>query len=285
MSNYRNIEVNLLPPELQPAPTVRTAVILNFAIVLGVLAYILLGTFGVFNQIRNEQQRIKDNQGLIESKQGVVTIYGQLNDAHERVERYGRLVSLASVDYIDVPVLLDRLAKIVPAGVYLNSVNNDKSSPNSRSTVVQVTLNTTSNDPKLVQTTLDAFKKDSMFQDSYMRSAELQKVTLNDQLANFNVDWTATGPSVPASVEVDKYQFIVMANVPKLVDTAGLPVRADRSIYLADVEFKTPPPPEEEDMDGKPRKSRKGKGDANEAREPEKNADNAPEGVKPVGVN
>lgn len=285
MSNYRNIEVNLLPPELQPPPTVRTAVILNFAIVLGVLAYMLLGTFSAFNQVRNEQQRIKENQQIIESKQSVVTMYTELSAAHEQVDRYGRLVSLASVDYIDVPVLLDRLAKIIPAGVYLNSVSNDKASPNSRSTVLQVTLETTKNDSSLMQSTLDAMKKDSMFQDCYMRSAELQKVALNEQLANFKVDWTVTGPSVPASVEVDKYQFIVMANVPKLVDTAGLPVHADRSIYLADVEFKTPPPAEEENKDGKPKRSRKGKGDANGAREPEKGSKNAPEGVKPVGEN
>jgi hypothetical protein len=285
MSNYRNIDINLLPPELQPPPTVRTAVILNVAIILGVLAYMLLGTYSSYNQIKNTQQQIKENQMLIETKQPVVTMYTQLTGVKEQVERYGRLVSLASVDYIDVPVLMDRLSKIIPAGVYLNSVGNEKASQNSRSTLVSVTLNTTSNDPKLVQATLDAFKQDSMFKDSYMRSAELRKVSLTDQLGTFDVDWTATGPDVPATLDVDKYEFIVMANVPKLVDTAGLPVRADRSIYLADVEFKTPPPPAEVDKNGKPIRKKRGAEDANAPREPEHGSDNAPEGVKPTGVN
>jgi len=286
MSNYRNIEVNLLPPELQPPPTVRTAVVLNAAIVLGVLAYMLLGTFSVFNQIKNVQQQIDDNQRLITNKQPVVAMYTDLTNAKESVDKYGRLVSLASVDYIDVPVLLDRLSKIIPAGVYLNSVGNDKSAPNSRNTVVQVTLNTTSNDPKLMQSTLDAFKKDSMFHDCFMKSAELQKVALNEQLGSFKVDWTATGPGVPPSIDVDKYEFIVLANVPKLVDTTGLPVTADKSIYLADVKFKVPPPEDETDANGKPKKAgKKGEGDANAAREPEHGSANAPAGVKPTGVN
>ena len=284
MSTYRNIDINLLPPELQPPPTVRTAVILNAALVLGVLAYILLGTFGTFNKIRNEQQQIKDNQQLIDSKKQVVETYTQLSNVREQVDKYGRLVSLASVDYIDVPVLLDRLSKIIPAGVYLNSVANDKSSPNSRSTIVQIKLNTTSNDPKLMQATLDRFKEDSMFHDCYMRSAELQKVSLNDQLANFKVDWTASGPQIPPSIDVDKYEFIVMANVPKLVDTTGLPVRADKSIYLADVEFKVPPPEEETDKNGKPKRGKATKG-GEAPKAPEHGSDNAPEGVKPVGVN
>jgi Tfp pilus assembly protein PilN len=282
MSTYRNIEINLLPPELQPPPTVRTAVILNAAIVIGVLTYMLLGTFAVYNQIRNEQQRIKDNQQLIDSKAEVVEIYAQLSQVREQVDKYGRLVSLASVDYLDVPVLLDRLAKIIPAGVYLESVGNDKSSPNSRTTIVQVVLQTTSNDPQLMQTTLNAFKADSMFQDCYMRSAELKRVALNEQFGTFDVDWTAMGPGIPNSIDVQKYEFIVMASVPKLVDTTGLPVRVDKSIYLADVEFKTPPPPEEVDKNGKPIKAKRG---SEAAREPEKNSENAPEGVKPVGVN
>jgi Tfp pilus assembly protein PilN len=282
MSTYRNIEINLLPPELQPPPTVRTAVILNIAIVLGVLAYMAVSTVKTFNDIRLQQQQIRDNEQLIQSKQPVVEMYTELSEIREKVDRYGRLVSLASVDYIDVPVLLDRLAKIIPAGVYLNSVSNDKSSPNARTTVVQVSLLTTKDDSALMQATMDAFKKDSIFHDSYMRSAEMRKVTLIDQMASFKIDWSASGPDVPNTIDVTKYEFIVMANVPKLVDAVGLPVSHDRSIYLADVKFKTPPPPEETDAKGKPKRGKKGD---TKPREPEHDAKNAPEGVKPVGVN
>src|SRR5687768_7902542 len=107
MSTYRNIEINLLPPELQPPPTVRTAVILNIAIVLGMLAYMAVSTVKTFNDIRLQQQQIRDNEQLIQSKQPVVEMYTELSDIREKVDRYGRLVSLASVDYVDVPVLLD----------------------------------------------------------------------------------------------------------------------------------------------------------------------------------
>src|SRR5688500_14743454 len=111
MSTYRNIEINLLPPELQPPPTVRTAVILNAAIILGVLTYMGLLTFTTFNQISSQQEQIRDAQQLIESKQSVVAMYDALSGVDDQIDRYGRLVSLASVDYVDVPVLLDRLAR------------------------------------------------------------------------------------------------------------------------------------------------------------------------------
>jgi Tfp pilus assembly protein PilN len=282
MSNYRNIEVNLLPPELQPPPTVRTAVILNAALVLGVLTYMTVFTFKAFNDIKVQQEQIEEAKTQIKNQQPIVDMYAALQDVHEQVNEYGRLVSLASVDYVDVPVLLDRIAKIIPAGVYLSSISNGKSSPNSQTTLVQVTMLTTSNDSALIQSTLDAFKKDAIFEDSFMRGAEVRKESLNSRLAEYDVKWSATGPGIPQSLDVNKYEFTVLANVPKLVDTVGLPVVSDRSIFLADVKFKTPPPPEEVDKNGKPIKAKAG---SEAPREPELDAKNAPEGVKPVGVN
>jgi hypothetical protein len=281
MSNYRNIEINLLPPELMPPPTVRTAVILNIAIVLGVLAYMGIATFAILGKIKSEQEAIEDAEKQIKAKQPIVEMYTQLDDVHEKVNKYGRLVSLASVEYIDAPVLLDRLSKIIPAGVYLSRVSNEKASANAKTSVIQVEMVTTKDDPGLMQQTLDAFKKDSMFHDCYMRAAEVRKESIGDQLPGYGVDWTATGPKLQDVLNVDKYQFVVLANVPKLVDTSNLPVTSDHSIYLADVPFKTPPP--EEDTKGKP------KGNAHArttgTQKPEMSSQNAPEGVKPVGVN
>jgi len=284
MSNYRNIEINLLPPELMPPPTVRTAVILNFAIVLGVLAYMAVATFGIFNEIRSQQEQKADLQKQVEAKKDVEEMYADLQKHEESVNQYGRLVSLASVDYIDAPVLLDRLAKIIPAGVYLNRISNDKSSPNAKATVVQVELMTTKQDPALMQATLDAFKNDSIFHDCFMANAEIHKESITDNLADYGINWHASGPNISASIDVNKYQFAIMASVPKLVDTSGLPVSSDQSIYLADVPFKTPPP--EDENKGKP-----GKAGAAAAprepgtKEPEHGSDNAPTGVKPVGTN
>jgi Tfp pilus assembly protein PilN len=285
MSNYRNIEINLLPPELQPPPAVRTTLILNLAVILGVMAYIGLSTLSSFAQVRSQQEQIRAAEQEIKQREPIVKIYTTLNKVKESVDRYGRLVSLASVDYVDVPVLLDRLAKVIPAGVYLDSVSNDKSAPNARTTVVKVTLITTKQDPALVQATIDALKGDSIFQDCYLQEAEVQKESISGQLANYGVDWNASGPGVPTSLDVQKYAFVVMANVPKLLDTSSLPVVADKSIYLADVKFLTPPPPADQDAKGKGGSA--GKAGARPAgkSEPAAEAANAPEGVKPVEVN
>jgi hypothetical protein len=285
MSNYRNIEINLLPPELMPPPAVRTLVILNIAIALGVLAYMALSTFTILGQIRAQREQIAEAEQIKAAKQPVVAMYTDLQAVHEQVDKYGRLVSLASVDYIDVPVLLDRLAKLIPAGVYLNRVSNDKPGANTVSTIVQVDLMTTQDDPRLMQATLDAFKGDSIFHDCFLRNAKMNKESISTQLPQYGINWNASGPDVPQSLDVTKYEFIVMANVPKLADTSGLPISYDQSIYLADVEFKTPPPPAEE----APKHRRKGKGKDKEAKAdtqaPEHGSANAPEGVKPVGVN
>ncbi|MDQ3024824.1 MAG: hypothetical protein M3R04_10700 [bacterium] len=286
MSTYRNIEVNLLPPELMPPPQVRTAVILNAVVILGVLTYMLHSVYSILGTVRSELDQIEEAKAEIKRKQPVVAMYTELTDAREKVDKYGRLVSLASVDYIDAPVLLDRLAKIIPAGVYLARISNDKPGPNTKSTVVQVDLVTTREDPALIQATLDAFKRDGIFRDCYLRGAEMHKESISGQLPNFGIDWTASGPDVPQSIDVKKYEFIVMANVPKMMDTGGLPVISDQSVFLADIEFHTPPPEDEENAKSKAERARKGsKARKPGTKEPEAEAANAPEGVKPVGVN
>jgi hypothetical protein len=269
-----------------PPPQVRTAVILNAAIILGVITFILLQTYTTLGKIKSEREAIEDAERVIAAKQPVVAMYTELQDVQEKVDKYGRLVSLASVDYIDAPVLLDRLAKIIPAGVYLSRISNEKPGPNSTSTVVQIDLITTKQEPELMQATLNAFKRDSIFGDCFLRSAEMRKESISGQLPSFGVDWQASGPDVPQSIDVGKFEFIVMANVPKMMNTGGLPVVSDQSVYLADVEFKTPPVEADEDAKGRAERLRsESKARKPGASAPEAEAANAPEGVKPVEVN
>jgi hypothetical protein len=287
MSNYSKVEVNLLPPELLPPPAVRTSVILNFLIVIAALTYIGLVSYMTLNQIPVLKQDIADSEAAIAAKQPIVATYQTLVEVRENVDSYGRLVSLASVDYVEVPILLDRLARIIPEGVYLKSVGNDKPAANSRNTIVQVTLVASQDRPELIETTLDSFKRDTIFHDSYMRDVELRKETLNAQLPSFGVNWTASGPNIPDVIPADRFEFTILANVKKPVD-ASLPVVSDQSVYLADIEFKTPPPPADDEKGAKGRK-RGAKGGA-QAREPgtqaaDKGTVNAPEGVTAKEVN
>jgi Tfp pilus assembly protein PilN len=272
MSNYSRVEVNLLPPELLPPPSVRIATIVNAFIVVGALMYIGVATYLVLIPMASARDQIGTLELQIAAKQPALDTYNQLMAVKESVDDYGRIISLASVDYIDLPVLMERLARIIPSGVYLTALSNEKPVEGAQNSIVQVSLATAERDPQLIRRTLEAFKHDTIFHDSYMRDATFKQESLEGQLDLYGVDWTASGPDVPESVTADRFTFEILANVSKPIDAGSLPISIDNSVFLADVEFKTPPPPVEDEKGAKRSKAKKAAADAK--------AENAPEGVE-----
>ena len=63
--SYRRIEVNLLPPELQPGPAVRSALLINIALILATLFTIgLSAAFGAYTYAQNVE-------GIAATKQSI----------------------------------------------------------------------------------------------------------------------------------------------------------------------------------------------------------------------
>lgn len=270
MSNYSRVEVNLVPPELLPPSNLRIALLVNILLIIGALSYMGLAAALKLYPINDTKESIVQSERLLATKADIADTHAQLVGMRETVDRYGRVVALASVDYVEIPVLMDRLARVIPDGVYLSSISNEKPSPGSNSTIVQVELVAAQEDPALVQRTLAAFKADPIFNDCFMSNADLRQETFDPNLPAFGVNWGVRGPTLPDNIMAGKYEFRIRANIRKPIDAAYLPIKTDHSMYLADVKFLTPAP--EEDPKDKRKKAKA---------EP---ASNAPEGVEVAEV-
>jgi hypothetical protein len=68
--SYERIEVNLLPPELQPGPAVRYGLMINIALIAGVITFIVLDL--IVNSYRLSEL-IAQNKELEKSKANLQT--------------------------------------------------------------------------------------------------------------------------------------------------------------------------------------------------------------------
>lgn len=258
-NNYSRIEINLLPPELAPGPAVRALVIVNFALVAVTLATILVTAALPMFRITDLRNQIESAQSQINSLAPEEANHKTLMDIKDAVDGYGRIVSLASVDYVEVPLLLDRLAAVLPDGVYVKQVQNrttrtrnTASSGAKADVIVQFSMAASRRDPKLIIDTLNAFKRDPLFSDCYLGMAEAVETPLRDMLERYGVDWTVSGPAGDSQPSAPEYEFEVQARLHRPLPSDVAPVSADFSTYLASVEFKVPPP----EPEGKGRKRR-----------------------------
>jgi hypothetical protein len=231
--SYGRIDVNLLPPELQPGPAVRYAVILNVLIIACTVAYIALDSvygLAMLSYARQERTGLRDQ---VEKSKAVIADYDKLVNIKDKLERYGRLVGLASADYVDMPVLLDRVSRILPDGVYIDRVTNDNGPGAIGKTVVVFGLRTSRRDPQLVLDTLRAFKHDALFTDCYMPTLNYEEMALQELMQRNQVKWTVAGPDVPENINAQEFSFEIRASVTRKLENLGLPITADDSALFA----------------------------------------------------
>jgi len=262
MMSYGRLEINLLPPEFRPGPAVRALPLINFALITGTLMAIVVGVSSSLINIAVLRSQNKDYEAQIVQQASVKSNYQTLQGIKEAVQQYGRIVSLASADYVEVPVLLDRISRLLPEGVYLRDVGNRRGSRTTSGTIVRVGLTASKTDPQLLIRTLTAFKKDPIFSDCYMSLAESKESPLGQVLVANGINWTVSGPNINAQPLTEELEFEIQARILSPVSIDGVPVSQDFSSYLTSIKFKEYTPLTEEQK----RQNRTGGGNSANAR-------------------
>jgi hypothetical protein len=233
MSSYRGIEINLLPPELMPGPAVRFTPLINLTIILIAVAYIAVDAFIGWNRLQLARSDLADLEQRRRAKARVLADYDRLSNFGERVNRYGRLVAMASTDYVEMPVVLNRLAQIVPDGVFLESVTNTRAATRGGDVRLVVVLKASRKDPRLALETLEAFKADAIFADCFMPAVYYEEESLRELMEARGIDWDASGPTVPTSIAADQYAIEIHATLPRPLTGIGLPLTFDATHQFA----------------------------------------------------
>jgi hypothetical protein len=231
--SYRRIEINLLPPELQPGPVVRSALIINITMILGTFfAIVLTASLSLYRYMQYIDDIAKTTQS-IKSLESVREGYQQLQRIDAAVLNYGKVIGIASTDYIDMPVLLSHLSNIIPSGVYLTSVTNARAGnvtavtvldPN-RSTFVSMGFNTSKHDVGQIISTLSALKADPVFSNCVLTNARLSSEQLIELSTALGMDVTFDLPlSESTSEEYNFFEFIIRAEVRRPINDSGMRV-------------------------------------------------------------
>ena len=231
--SYGRIEINLLPPEMAPGPAIRYALLINFAVIAVLVIFIVVDSFVGFTKLANAKDEQKALQAQVDAGRQTLQDYQNLVKIRDSIDNYGRLITLASADYVDMPVILDRLSRIVPDGVYVERVTNDRSAGAAPITKITVSLQASRRDPQLLLDTLSAFKADEMFADCFMPNANMEERTMEDVLKRAKLDWTTSGPDLATNIVAPQYSFEIQANVPRALLTPALPVVSDDTSYFA----------------------------------------------------
>jgi len=241
--SYNRLEINLLPPELQPGPAVRYSLLINVVIISVTVAFIAVDSFIGLTRMANLG---RDNHALeddIARLQPVVADYMRLRNIDTQISSYGQLISLASGEYVDIPVVLERLAQIIPEGVFVETISNERPSGPMRDVVLAVELRSAERDPALVVDTFLAFKEDPLLGNCYLRLMEYEEDVLEPYLKQFNINWQADGPELPQSLSSNQYKFEIRALLPVPMSTDA-EILVDDFVYLQKANLTPEPKPE-----------------------------------------
>lgn len=263
---YRRLDINLLPPEMQPGPVVRYAVVINTILIGLTVAFLIVDSFLGVTKMASLKRDLDTKQEQIRSKASIVSDYNELTKIQDHVDSIGRLINLASADYIDIPVIMDRITRLLPDGVYLDSVTTERTSVGAIDATLRMTLATSRPDTSLMTATFDTLKADDIVGDCYMPSAEFKEVEIAKVIEAAGVSWTASGPDLPDFTTAKQYTFTIQATLHPPVVPGNIPTSLDNSEY-----YKVPKP-ESEAESAKPA-------------EGGKRPSGAPEGVSAVEVN
>jgi len=231
MNSYGRLEINLLPPELLPGPVVRYSLLINVLMIFATLAVIIVNAYIGWTKLDLERENTKTLNAQIQAKSYIQQDYIRLEAIGNKLAAYGRLIALASMDYVDMPVVLDRLSKIIPDGVYLDSVYNRGSETGKIS--LEVLMKASQDDPRLVLAALRSMKGDDIFTNCYMPTAELKEESLDDLVTQIGVTWDASGPNVESSIYANQYEFSIHSLLPRPIGEPALPLIWDESGHFA----------------------------------------------------
>lgn len=236
---YRRLDVNLLPPELQPGPVVRYAVVINTILIGVTLAFLVVDSFLGLTIMASLRRDIQTTEDQIRSKSGVVADYNELIKIEDHIKSIGRLIALASADYVDLPVILDHITRLIPDGVYLESISTQGGAVGATTSGLNINLATSRQDPQLIVRTLNAFKADPMLQDCVMRVASHDESDLGPVLNAAGVNWQASGPDLPDYSANEQFAFQIQAVIYPPVNTENLGVSVDNTDEFNIMSFST----------------------------------------------
>lgn len=252
--SYGRVEINLLPMELRPGPVVRYAVLISFALIAGAIAFISVDSVVSLARLAMLRSSIKTLTEQTEKRAQVEADYNSLIDIQTQISRYGQIIGLASARYADMPVVLDRISQLLPEGVYIDSVTNNRSASATVNANVMTTLATSRPDPRLIQQALEAFKRDQILSNCYLSRVAFGPQVMDQFLKSINVTWRMSGAIYEEPPKPGQYEFDIRVDLDAPLAISGLPVVSDASKYFA--EFKVP----ELEQQGQPTDT--GEGDA-----------------------
>jgi hypothetical protein len=238
MNNYQRLEINLLPPEMAPSPAVRGSVVFIWAIVA--LTAVLIGThasvkLAEVNKLKADNKKLE--QDILQNKP-FEDEYIALNEIRENTEGRGKLVGMTTATYIEYPIVMDRVARILPDGVYLIKAG---SAGSGGSQELDLEFRTATADPSYVPRTLEAFKTSSMFSEAYLRTSDFQPQPLDELKNIFGVNYSFQGPGSEDSQAVDGYDFEIRAFIQRPMEVDDLPTVLDNSDYMTQFSLETDP--------------------------------------------
>jgi hypothetical protein len=235
---YQRLEVNLLPPELAPPPPVRLAWIINAALILFGLGFIAVHFFGTMIAISAVKKDISEKDTIIASQKPDLDTYNRLEEIRMHTEGRGKLVGMASSSYVEYPVVLERISRIVPPGVYLVEATSASGKGGSD---MRLQFRASRNDPALLSATLEAFKVNPMFRDTFMRTADYEQEPLGELADAFNIPYGYSNPDSDELFVMDEFAFEIHTKVNSPVAPDDLVLVVDRSDLMTEFEVLSNP--------------------------------------------
>lgn len=234
--SYGRLEINLLPAELLPGPTVRYSLLLNVLLITVVVAYIVIDAYMGWLKLQSAQDERASLDAQKVAKIHILNDYNELVTLSEKIARHGRLIAMASTDYVDMPVLLDRIAHILPDGVYIESVTNQRTNVRGGPVNLSIALKSSRQDADLVVTTLRAFKQDELFSNCFMAGTNAEEESLKPLMEKQGLNWDASGPLVPSNIIADQYLIHISATLLRPLGGIDLPASYDETAQLASLD-------------------------------------------------
>ncbi len=131
-----------------------------------------------------------------------------------------------------MPVLMERITKLLPPGVYAESISLQRGNVGSLSSSISATLFTSRPDPALVIDTMNAFKADDVVGDCYMRFAEFTLTDLEQLLTKAGINWDVSGPDIEAYDSTEAFSFEIYSTIYPPVETSSLAASTDKTEYF-----------------------------------------------------
>jgi hypothetical protein len=127
-------------------------------------------------------------------------------------------------------VVLDRLSKIIPDGVYLANVANQSAASGNIDLVVS--LKSSDNTPGQIIETLSNFKQDSIFANCYLPAASYAEESLTDLMQRSGITWNIGGPDAPGNIVAQQFDFQIHSRLERPLPGINLPAQVDDLSYF-----------------------------------------------------